>query len=159
MDTKIIENCEIQVFNSVLTLHKAKIKRHAQTFVQILTRQPKQKQTKKQKQTENKKQRPKPLIQIQSIESVLRIGVLSMWYVIMSHCQHGSPWPSLASRLYRALLPQGYILYWHIAVVYRFLLVFLPLLVQVRRYRGVCRLWVRPYFSSSVPHVWFISLG
>ena len=38
----------------------------------------------------------------------------------MSRCQHGSPWPFLATRLYRSLLPgglQGYILYRHRAVV------------------------------------------
>ena len=43
--------------------------------------------------------------------------------IIMSYCQHGSPWPSPTSLLYRPLLPvgfQGYILYWHKAVVYRF---------------------------------------
>ena len=52
----------------------------------------------------------------------------------MSHCLHGSPRPSLASRLYRQSLPeglQGYILYWHRAVVYRFLLVVQTLFVHV----------------------------
>ena len=48
----------------------------------------------------------------------------------MSRCQHGSSWPSLDSRLYLPLFPgglQGYILYRHKVVVYRFLLVVLPL--------------------------------
>ena len=43
--------------------------------------------------------------------------------IIMSHCQHSSPWHTLATRLYRSSLPRGhlgYILYWHRAVVYRF---------------------------------------
>ena len=42
---------------------------------------------------------------------------------IKSHREHGSPWPSFASRLYRALLPRvppGYILYRHKTAVYRF---------------------------------------
>ena len=54
--------------------------------------------------------------------------------IIMSHRQHGSPWPSLATRLYHPLLPvglQGYILYRHRAVVYRINLVVLPLFVHV----------------------------
>ena len=69
-------------------------------------------------------------------------------YVIMSRCQHGSPWPPLATRLYRPLLPgglQGYILYRHRAVVYRFLLVALALLVHVMGSTGVCR-----FMSSSL---------
>ena len=53
----------------------------------------------------------------------------------MSRHQHGSPKPSLATRLYRPLLPvglQGYFLYRHRAVVYRFSLIVLPLLVHVK---------------------------
>ena len=41
----------------------------------------------------------------------------------MSSCQHGSPGPSLATRLYRPSLPgdlPSYILYRHRAVVCRF---------------------------------------
>ena len=45
------------------------------------------------------------------------------------------------------------------AIVYRFLLVFLPLLIHVKGSTGVYRLWAWPYFSSSVQHVWFVSLG
>ena len=43
--------------------------------------------------------------------------------IIMSHRHRGSPWPSPATRLYRLSLPvglQGYILYRHRAIVYRF---------------------------------------
>ena len=48
--------------------------------------------------------------------------------IIISHHQHGSPWPSLATRLYRPSLPvcfQGYIPYGHRAVLYKFKLVVL----------------------------------
>ena len=51
---------------------------------------------------------------------------------------------------------QGYILYRHRAVVYRLLLVVLPLLVHAMGSTGVCRLWVRPYFSDSVWHIWLV---
>ena len=53
---------------------------------------------------------------------------------IMSHHQHGYPWPSLATPPNRPLLPVGlqdYILYWHRAAVCRFDLVVLLLLVHV----------------------------
>ena len=78
--------------------------------------------------------------------------------IVNSRCQHGSPWPSSATRLYRPSLPvglQGYILYWHRAVVYRFSLVVQPLLVHVKGSTWVSRLWVRSYFCSSIPHVWW----
>ena len=42
----------------------------------------------------------------------------------MLHCQHGSPWPSLTTCLYRPLLLgslQGYILYQHRAVIHMIL--------------------------------------
>ena len=42
---------------------------------------------------------------------------------MMSSYQHGSPWPSLDTRLYRQSYPaglQGFILYRHRAVLYRF---------------------------------------
>ena len=60
---------------------------------------------------------------------------------IMSHCLHGSPLPSLATRFYCAsflgAIP-GYILYQHRAIVYRSLLVFQPLLVHVKGvYRSI----------------------
>ena len=51
---------------------------------------------------------------------------------------------------------QGYILYRHRPVVYRFQLVILPLLVHVKGSTGVCCLWVRLHFSSSISHVWFV---
>ena len=79
--------------------------------------------------------------------------------IIMSRSQHGSPWPSLATRLYHPLFTvglQGHILYRHRAVVYRFYLVVLPLLVHVKGSTRVCHLWVCPHFSSNVLLVWFI---
>ena len=79
--------------------------------------------------------------------------------IIMSLCEHESSWPSLTTRLYRPLLPgglPGYILYQRRAVICRFLQVVLPLLVHVKGSTELCYLWVRPYFSNSVPHVWFI---
>ena len=82
-----------------------------------------------------------------------------LWLIIISSkfsCQHRSPWLSLATRLYRLLLPgglQGYILLRHRAAAYRFPLVVLLLLVHVIGSTGVHRLWVRAYLSSSVPHV------
>ena len=79
--------------------------------------------------------------------------------VITSRYQHGYPWPFLAIPPYRALLPaglQGYIPYRHRAVVCRFWLVVLLLLVHVKGSIGVHHLWAHPYFSSSVPRVWFV---
>ena len=52
----------------------------------------------------------------------------------MSRCQQGSPRLSLATRLYRPLFPgglQSYVPYRHKAVVFRFQLVVLPLVVHV----------------------------
>ena len=74
-------------------------------------------------------------------------------FIMMSRCKHGSPWPSLATRLYCPLFLvslQGYILYQHRAVVYRFWLVVLPLLVHMKGSTGVCCLWVCFYFSSRI---------
>ena len=71
--------------------------------------------------------------------------------VIMLCCQHGFPWPSLTTRLYRPLLPgglPGYILYRHSAVVCRYSPVVQTFLVHVKGSTGVYLLWVRPYFSS-----------
>ena len=79
--------------------------------------------------------------------------------IIMSRYQHGYPWPFLATLLYRPLLPaglQGYIPYQHRTTVCRFELVILPLLVHLTGSIEVCHLWVHPYFSSSVLHVWFV---
>ena len=50
------------------------------------------------------------------IYPLIRWLLLYICIIIMSHCQHGSPWLSPANLLYRPLLPvglQGYILYWH----------------------------------------------
>ena len=69
--------------------------------------------------------------------------------IIMSRCQHRSPWPNPATCLYRSSPPgylQGYILFRHRAVVYRFQLCNLLTLDQAvnqetgasgRRYRGI----------------------
>ena len=40
--------------------------------------------------------------------------------------------------------------------VCRFELIVLPLRVHVKESAGVHHLWSRPYFSSSVQHVWFV---
>ena len=73
--------------------------------------------------------------------------------------QHGYFLPSLAIPPYRplllAVLP-GYIQYRHRAAVGRFELDVLPLFVSVKWSRGVHHLPARPYFSSSVSHVWFV---
>ena len=69
------------------------------------------------------------------------------------------PWPFLTSLLYRPSLLaglKGYFLYRHRAVVCTFSLVVLPLLVYVKGSSGVRHLCVRPYFSSSIPHVWSV---
>ena len=66
--------------------------------------------------------------------------------IIMSRCQHESPWPFHATRLYRPLLPggiQGCILYIHWAILYRFYLFILPLLVHL------LGSWLVIYISSS----------
>ena len=92
-------------------------------------------------------------------------GAIIKWYfiiIIVSRHQHGYPWPSLATPPYHSLLRLDlldYIPYQHGAVVCRFGLVFLLLLVHVKGYTGVHHLWAHPYFSSSVSHVWFIQLG
>ena len=48
-------------------------------------------------------------------------------------------------------MSQGYILYRHRAVVYRF-----SLLVHVKGSTGVYLIWVLSHFSISIPHVWFV---
>ena len=81
--------------------------------------------------------------------------------IIMSHHQHGYPWSSPATLLYCPSLPaglQGYILYRHRTVICRFLMVVLSLLVHVKGLTGVRHIWARPYFSSSVPPVWFVKI-
>ena len=62
---------------------------------------------------------------------------------------------SLTLSPYRPLL-QDYIPYRYRAAVCRFESIVQPLLVHVKGSTGVHYLWVRPYFSSSVPHVWFV---
>ena len=71
--------------------------------------------------------------------------------IIMSCYQHRYPWPSPATLFYRPSFPvglRGYILYRHRAVVCRFKLVVLPLLVHMKGSTGVRCLWVRLYLSS-----------
>ena len=83
---------------------------------------------------------------------------ISLIIIIISRHQHRNTWPSPATPPYRPLLPtwpQCYILYRHRAAVCRFELVVLPLLVHLRESTRVHHLWSRPYFSSSVLHVWF----
>ena len=86
-------------------------------------------------------------------------------YIYIYH--HGVPLAQISltpldSRLYRPSLPVCLpcnILYQNRAVVVRFLLVAQPLFVRVKGSTAVHRLWVRPYFSNSVPHVLFVSFG
>ena len=69
--------------------------------------------------------------------------------------------PFLATLPYRPLLPAGllgYIPYQHRAALYRFELVVLSMLVHVKVSAEVHHLWVPPYFSSCVLHVWFVWL-
>ena len=112
-------------------------------------------------------------ILIHIIETFLSVSVCVTWslpfslsiYMYISSsssCCTAStdlPNPLPTTFLYRLQLPaglQGYILYRHRAVVCKLELVVLPLLVHVKGSTGVCRLWVRPYFSSCVPYVWFV---
>ena len=79
--------------------------------------------------------------------------------IIMSCNQHGYSWPSLATSPYRSSPLaglQGYIPYSHRAAVCMFELVVLLLLGHMWGSIGVHHLWARPYFSSSVLHVWFV---
>ena len=82
------------------------------------------------------------LRQIQLSSTLIAISLINkmMIIIIMSHYQHGYPWPSLATLLYHPLLPavlQGYILYQHRAAVCRFKLVVLTLLIHVNGSTGV----------------------
>ena len=79
--------------------------------------------------------------------------------IIMSRYQHGYFLLSLATPPNCLLLlgsPQGYILYQHRTAVYRFELGVMPLLVHVKGSTRIHHSWARPYFFSSVPHVWFL---
>ena len=79
--------------------------------------------------------------------------------IIMSCHEHGYPWPSLATSPYHSSPLaglQGYFPYPHIAAVCMFELVVLLLLGHMRGSIRVHHLWVRPCFSSSVLHVWFV---
>ena len=91
---------------------------------------------------------------------LLLLNVLTVIIIIiMSCCQHGYPWPSLATSPYHSSPPaglQGYILCPHIVAVCKFELVFLLLHGHMWGSIGVHHLWARPCFSSSVPRVWFV---
>ena len=79
--------------------------------------------------------------------------------IIMSCCQHGYPWPSLATSPYRSSRPAGllgYIPCPHIAAVCKFGLVVLLLLGHMWGSIGVRHLRARPCFSSSVRRVWLV---
>ena len=79
--------------------------------------------------------------------------------IIMPCRQYGYPWPSLATSPYHSSLLaglQGYISYPHISALCMFELIFLLLLGHMRGSIGVHHWWVRPCFSSSVLHVWFV---
>ena len=81
--------------------------------------------------------------------------------IIMSCCQHGYPWPSLAISPYHSSPPaglQGYILCPHIVAVCKFELVVLLLHGHMWGSIGVHHFWARPCFSSSVLRVWFVLL-
>ena len=87
------------------------------------------------------------------------IFIIIIIIIVLSCYQHGYPWSSLATPLYRLSLlagRQGFILYHHRAAVCRFELVALLLLGHVRGSMGEHRLWAHPCFSSSVLHVWFV---
>ena len=84
---------------------------------------------------------------------------LSLFIIIKLCRQHGYPWPSLATSPYHSSFLaglQGYIPYPHIAAICMFELVVLLLLGHMRGSIGVHHWWVRPCFSSSVLHVWFV---
>ena len=65
---------------------------------------------------------------------------------------------TLSRHIHSSLLvgPEGYIPYPHRPAVCRFELVVLLLLGHVKGSIGANHLWSRPYFSSSVLHVWFV---
>ena len=83
--------------------------------------------------------------------NITNINISSLYIIIiiiLSRHQHGYPWSSPATPLYCPSLPvglQGYILYWHRAVVCRFLLVILLLLVHVKGSTGVIYIYIYIY--------------
>ena len=95
------------------------------------------------------------------ISFCFQIGTINIVIIIMWCYQHGYFWPSLATSPYRPLLLAGlpgYIQYLHRASVCMFGLDVLSLLVPVKGSTGVHHLRADTYFSSSVPHVWFVYL-
>ena len=79
--------------------------------------------------------------------------------IIMSRHQHGYFRPSPAIPPFCPLLPTGhqsYIRYRHRAAVCKFEQDVLPLLVHVKGSTRIHHLWARHYFSSRIPHDWFV---
>ena len=92
--------------------------------------------------------------------SFLQVTIYIIIIIIIMSCrQHGYPWPSLATSPNHWSPPaglQGYILCPHIVAVCKFELVVLLLHGHMWGSIGVHPLRARPYFSSSVPRVWFV---
>ena len=84
------------------------------------------------------------------------LTLVCIYIIIMSHCKHRSLGPSLTIRLYCPSPPgglSGYILCKQRAIVY--VLAGRPTFVRLcEGSTELYRLWVRPYFSSSFPHIW-----
>ena len=81
------------------------------------------------------------------------------WGQYVTNHHHGYPWPSLTTFPYRSSPQSGLhhnILYPHIVAECMFVLVVLLLHGHVWGSIRVHHLWVRPCFSSSVLHVWFV---
>ena len=81
--------------------------------------------------------------------------------LIMSCYVHGFPWLSQQSSLSSIASAgiQDYILCVYRAVVNKFYLVVQHLHVSVKGYIEECRLWFRPYFSSSFPRQLLVLYG
>ena len=76
--------------------------------------------------------------------------------ISLSCHRHGYPRPFLATSPYCSSLPTGPQGYTPYPAVCKFELVILLLLGHVKGSIVVHHLWARPYFSSSVLHVWFV---
>ena len=77
-----------------------------------------------------------------------------LYFIIMSCCQHGYPWPSLATSPYHSSPPaglQGYILCPHIVAVFKFELVVLLLHGHMWGSIGVHHLWAHPLLLQQCP--------
>ena len=88
----------------------------------------------------------------------LNESVIIIIISIMSYLNHGFPWVSFPTRLYRPLISVGllgYILCPNRAAIDTFQLVVLLLFVPVKGSWGARCLWVPSYFSGSVQYVLF----